>query len=707
MGQNHPRQRLDSARRQLINALLKHTGAMLICVSSIAIARAANPIATFDTTLGSFQVELLNNLAPQTVANFLSYVDSGAYNDSFIHRTTTTSYDGLAVVQGGGYTLAGAPFNGANPPTHIDTSQQTPLPNEYSALAPNAIGTLAMALTGGATGPNADSGTSEWFFNVGDNSQILSPAAAQNGVGYAVFGQVLGDGMQVVDAIQQTERLEDYLGYPPQDAYQLGVFGPMPVLNFDPSTTTALAASNLIVINSVTVPRALGDANLDGVVNGLDIALVASHWGQTGSSALGDANHDHVVNGLDIALIASNWDHTLASGNSAAVAVPEPSILLHLVLGMTTLAATLLIRQRRRSATRGRPTCRAAALACALVLVGSSMARSARADNPIATFDTSLGSFQVELLNNLAPQTVANFLSYVDSGAYNDTFIHRVTTQSYDGLSVVQGGGYSAAGGPFNGANQPTHIDNSTQTVLPNEYSTQAPNAIGTLAMALTGGATGPNGDSGTSEWFFNVGDNSQILSPAAAQNGVGYAVFGQVLGDGMQIVDQIQQMQRVEDILGLSAQDAQQELGVFGPIPVSNFQATDQAINASSLVTISDITVPRVSGDANLDGRVDSLDIAQMVNHWTQRGSYVIGDTNNDHVVNALDIAVAVGHWGQTLDSGAGGAGGSAVGVQTPGVVSLNSAAATVTTVPEPSTVALLLLAVATLTARRLRRHR
>ena len=61
----------------------------------------------------------------------------------------------------------------------------------------------------------------------------------------------------------------------------------------------------------------VGDTNEDGIVNGQDIAEIASHWLQTGNSVLGDANNDEIVNGQDIAAIASNW---LKASNSVSAA---------------------------------------------------------------------------------------------------------------------------------------------------------------------------------------------------------------------------------------------------------------------------------------------------------------------------------------------------------------------------------------------------
>ena len=69
-----------------------------------------------------------------------------------------------------------------------------------------------------------------------------------------------------------------------------------------------------------------GDVNFDGIVNGLDISLIGSHWLQTGSGTPGDANYDGLVNGTDIALLAAHWLQT--SGSGAAAPVPEPSTLV-------------------------------------------------------------------------------------------------------------------------------------------------------------------------------------------------------------------------------------------------------------------------------------------------------------------------------------------------------------------------------------------
>jgi hypothetical protein len=92
-----------------------------------------------------------------------------------------------------------------------------------------------------------------------------------------------------------------------------------------------------------------GDVNHDGVVNGLDIALVASNWLATGSNPA-DANNDGVVNGLDISLIASNWlrtDGGAGGGSGSGAAVPEPSTAM-LALIAAIGSARVWAKRRRR-----------------------------------------------------------------------------------------------------------------------------------------------------------------------------------------------------------------------------------------------------------------------------------------------------------------------------------------------------------------------
>ena len=142
-------------------------------------AEAGATIVRFDTPLGRFDVNLYDRRTPATVANFLAYVNSGAYANVVLHR----SVSGF-VVQGGGYT-----FPGALPLTNI--VERAAVVNE--PLYSNLRGTIAMAKVSG----NANSATSQWFINMGNNSTNLD---VQNG-GFTVFGEVVSGGMTVLDAI--------------------------------------------------------------------------------------------------------------------------------------------------------------------------------------------------------------------------------------------------------------------------------------------------------------------------------------------------------------------------------------------------------------------------------------------------------------------------------------------------------------------------
>ncbi len=107
----------------------------------------------------------------------------------------------------------------------------------------------------------------------------------------------------------------------------------------DKSWSADLSVYRSVIYQTMALP---GDVNFDGVVNGLDIAQVASHWMQTGSGIAGDANGDGIVNGLDIAAIASNW--STAGVASASVPVPEPRTV---GLAITALAIAVIRRRAR------------------------------------------------------------------------------------------------------------------------------------------------------------------------------------------------------------------------------------------------------------------------------------------------------------------------------------------------------------------------
>ncbi len=165
----------------LKNCKKSYALASLIAASVGLVNVASATIVEFQTSQGNFQVNLFDQSTPQTVSNFLTYLDSAHYTNSVVHRVAPNF-----VVQGGGYTFTGAwPLTALTPNAAV----------KNEAIYSNVRGTIAMAKKGG----DINSATNQWFFNLNDNSDNLD---RQNG-GFTVFGQVIGDGMQVLDNIAQ------------------------------------------------------------------------------------------------------------------------------------------------------------------------------------------------------------------------------------------------------------------------------------------------------------------------------------------------------------------------------------------------------------------------------------------------------------------------------------------------------------------------
>lgn len=157
--------------------------AALLSLLTLSLAAADKPKVKFDTSLGSFTMELEPEAAPKTVENFLGYVRKGHYKGTIFHRVIKTF-----MVQGGG---------------HLPDMKEKPkgkgIPHEgkqaFEKGLRNVKGSVAMARTG-----DPHSASAQFFVNTVDNAFLDYPG--QDGWGYTVFGKVV-EGMETIEKIRE------------------------------------------------------------------------------------------------------------------------------------------------------------------------------------------------------------------------------------------------------------------------------------------------------------------------------------------------------------------------------------------------------------------------------------------------------------------------------------------------------------------------
>ena len=218
-------------------------GLILVSLASVPKGQAQTQVKV-STKLGEFTLELFDTAAPGTVENFLNYVRSGRFNDSVVHRSVPNF-----VIQGGQYVIP------AGTTQLSQISIDGTIANEFNQS--NLRGTVAMAKVAG----DPDSATSQWFINVADNVSLDS----QNG-GFTVFGRVLAEGMQVVDAINQLPRVA-----------LAASLNELPVVNFSGSVTR----ENLVLVDMelVAAERAPASNRFDETTEQLVLKIDAGDSG--------------------------------------------------------------------------------------------------------------------------------------------------------------------------------------------------------------------------------------------------------------------------------------------------------------------------------------------------------------------------------------------------------------------------------------------
>jgi cyclophilin family peptidyl-prolyl cis-trans isomerase len=202
-----------------MKSILKTVWFSLFTLLAVHVAPAFATTVRLQTPMGAIDIELYDTAAPKTVANFLNYVNSGAYANSFIHRLEPNF-----VIQGGGFRWNAATSQAEAIPTNAAVV------NEFGASRSNLRGTIAMARFSG----QPDSATSQWFINLANN-QFLDSVDG----GFTVFGKVTDASMAVVDAISLQRIIN--VG---------GVFNTLPYLG---TIGTQISQANLITTNPISI----------------------------------------------------------------------------------------------------------------------------------------------------------------------------------------------------------------------------------------------------------------------------------------------------------------------------------------------------------------------------------------------------------------------------------------------------------------------
>ena len=251
----------------------------------VDVHRAVGTVVRFTTSLGTYDIELLDQEAPLTVANFLNYLARYG-DDSIIHR----SIDDF-VIQGGGFVVDAAAAQ-----LELDSVQtDAAIPSEFDPDNRNLRGTLSTALFGS----NINSATSQWFINTVDNLFL-------DNVPHTVFGRVIGTGMEVVDEINETPTF-NLNGVFPNSA-----FATVPLVDYTPFTGS--------LTGTVTVQP--GSVLVTGTGTQFTTQLRASQGGSPGSAIRIGNQEFTVASIIDNTRITLNRAHPTGA-TSATVRVNQ------------------------------------------------------------------------------------------------------------------------------------------------------------------------------------------------------------------------------------------------------------------------------------------------------------------------------------------------------------------------------------------------
>jgi cyclophilin family peptidyl-prolyl cis-trans isomerase len=389
---------------------------MLACLLLTAsLAEGGPAIVEIQTNAGTLTLELDRGKAPITVANFLTYLKEGFYENTLIHR----SVKGF-VIQGGGFDVNTDFINPLPKETH------PPIVNEAQNGLSNLRGTVAMARTA-----NPNSATSQFFINVADNTG-LDFGQTQDGYGYAVFGKVIA-GMDLVDAINNLPIARDvYSNIPPN-----GTFAEMPMA---PVADKLLEKTPIYISSMHLLPTA--DAGSDQTVSEKASVTLDGSASDPGDAAITHYTWTQTA-GPAVALTgAGTAKPQFTAPNVTADATLTFQLVVANAEGKTSRADTVDVAVRDNPG--GLPEARATAVGGGVVRAGAikTLDGSGSSDpdgDPLAYAWTQTGGPQVALSSATAPAPA--FAVPLDAAGQTLTFSLKVndgTTDSPASMVSVQ-----------------------------------------------------------------------------------------------------------------------------------------------------------------------------------------------------------------------------------------------------------------------------
>ncbi len=302
---------------------------LALVAASLCSSAAEALIVRIRTTSGNIDLRLYETATPLHVANFLQYLNSNRYDNTFIHRSAKHQNGEDFVIQGGGYRILSSLYNEPIPSGWEHIPIFSTVTNEPGIS--NLRGTIALA-----KGSGVSSGTSEWFINLNDDNTFLNQGPPTSNL-FTVFGRVILNGMTVADSIAHLPRI---------NVSDSGVaFNEVPVLDVDKVIAQQdVFPADVVRVEDVFVRTSLpaADYNFDAQVTLADYGVWKSTFGST-TNAAADGNGNGIVDSADYVLWRNAFVLPGAGSGSLLGIVPEPGSATLLLL-----AAMFLSNVRRR-----------------------------------------------------------------------------------------------------------------------------------------------------------------------------------------------------------------------------------------------------------------------------------------------------------------------------------------------------------------------